>query len=118
MAALNKEKLIAFLSDLHARELNAYTGASSVGGPTFSPNVLVEVMRKIEAGSFDPGAEKMVENTGLVHSFIEGFAYLPRFFFKGMSRQEVAQSLGIGLFIIAVGLLVGALVVMVAWTVG
>lgn len=116
--SVDKERLIKYLIDLHARELNAYTGASSAGGPAFSPNVLVEVMGKVEAGNFDLGAGQVTENVGLVRAFAEGFTYLPRYFFKGMPKNDVARVFGIGLFIILLALGIGALGVMVLWMVG
>jgi hypothetical protein len=116
--SVDKERLLKYLSDLHARELNAYTGASSAGGPAFSPNVLVEVLGKVEAGNLDMGAGQVTENVGIVRSFVEGFTYLPRYFFKDMQKYEVARVIGIGLFILLLSLGIGALAVMVLWTVG
>lgn len=110
MTLLNKERLIKYLNDLHARELNAYCGVNPAGGPAFSPNVLVEILRKVGAGDFDQGAEMVGEKQGLVRSFIEGVMYIPRHIIRGMTWQDLAKSMGVAVSIFLMAFVVAMFV--------
>lgn len=118
MTLLSKERLIKYVTDLHDREISAYCGASKAGGPAFSPNVLVEILGKVEAGDFDQDRGMEGENKGLVRSFIEGVMYMPRHLFRDLTVRDFARSLGITAFILLAALLIGkavGFIVLMVW---
>ena len=47
---LDKDKMLAELNKLRDREMNGYSGK---GTPTYSPNILIEVIEKVESGDLN-----------------------------------------------------------------